>query len=77
VLLAGEEDVVNDVGFDADCAAMWQGPTGYARAQIFKPFMDRFYSTNRFSVISVPGAGHDGPAMYASPQGRKALFFPD
>jgi pimeloyl-ACP methyl ester carboxylesterase len=76
-LLAGTADVKTGEGFDKDCAAMWQGPTRYERAQIFKAFMDRYFPTNRVSLTSVKGVGHDGPAMYVSPQGMNALFFAD
>jgi pimeloyl-ACP methyl ester carboxylesterase len=76
-LLAGEEDVVADSGFDDSCPAMWQGPTRYARAHIFDAFMDKFYGGNHFSVTSVPGVGHDGTKMFASTEGKNALFFAD
>lgn len=76
-LLAGTADVLADEGFDTDCAGMFQGATRYERAQNFKAFMDHFYPTNQVSLTSVPGVGHSGPAMFSSPQGRSALFFPD
>jgi hypothetical protein len=76
-LLAGEEDVVADNGLDIDCGAMRQGENRYERAQFFNAFMDRFYSANNFSLTPVPGVGHDSAEMFASPQGKNALFFPD
>jgi hypothetical protein len=76
-LLAGTADVMTGEGFDKDCAAMWQGSTRFERAQLFKAFMDHFFPTNHLSLTAVPGVGHSGPGMYASPEGRKALFFPD
>jgi pimeloyl-ACP methyl ester carboxylesterase len=76
-LLAGTADVNEDHGFDGDCAAMWQGPTRYDRAQTFNAFMDQFYPSNQFSITPVPGIGHDSGAMFASPQGMNALFFAD
>jgi hypothetical protein len=76
-VLAGTADVLADEGFDTDCAAMWQGATRFERAQNFKAFMDHFYPTNRVTLTSVPGVGHNGPGMLSSPQGLKALFFAD
>ena len=76
-LLAGTADVIADDGFDTDCAGMIQGATRYERAQHFKAFMDHFYPTNHVILTSVPGVGHSGPGMLASPQGLKALFFAD
>jgi hypothetical protein len=53
-------------------------PFFFARElRVFKAFMDPFYPTTRLSLIPVPGVGHDGPVMYASPHGGKALFFYD
>ena len=76
-MLAGTEDVLADEGFDTDCAGMIQGATRFERAQNFKAFMDHFYPTNQVSLTLVPGVGHSGPGMLSSPQGLKALFFPD
>jgi pimeloyl-ACP methyl ester carboxylesterase len=76
-LLAGTADVNEDHGFDASCAAMRQGPTRYERAHNFNAYMDQFYPSNRFSITDVPGVGHDSTLMFASPQGRAALFFAD
>lgn len=76
-VLAGTADVIADDGFDTDCGGMWQGATRYERAQIFKAYMDHFYPTNQVTLTSVPGVGHSGPGMLSSPQGIKALFFPD
>ncbi|HEU0010446.1 MAG TPA: hypothetical protein VFT34_11575 [Verrucomicrobiae bacterium] len=76
-VLAGTADVLADEGFDADCAGMLQGATRYERAQNFKAFMDHFYPTNQVSLTPVPGVGHNGPGMLASPQGLNALFFAD
>src|SRR5205823_4947793 len=76
-LLAGTADVLADEGFDTGCAGMWQGSTRFERAQNFKAFLDHFYPTNQLSLTPVPGVGHNGPAMFSSPQGRNAIFFPD
>lgn len=76
-LLAGTADILADDGFDRDCAGMLQGSTRYERAQNFKAFMDHFYPTNQVRLTPVPGVGHSGPAMFGSPEGRNALFFPD
>jgi pimeloyl-ACP methyl ester carboxylesterase len=76
-LLAGTADTQADSDFDADCPAMQQGSSRYERARNFSAFMDRFYPSNRFSLTPVPGIGHDSALMFSSPQGRRALFFPD
>src|SRR5262245_39224867 len=76
-LLAGTLDVTHAHRLDTDCGAEWQGPFRYQRAHIFSSFMDRFYSPNNFSVTDVPGVAHNSTKMFASPQGRSALFFAD
>jgi hypothetical protein len=76
-VLAGTADVLGGEGFDSDCAGMWQGQTRYERALNFKAFMDHFYPTNHVTLTEVPGVGHSGPGMLASPQGVNALFFAD
>lgn len=76
-VLAGTADVQTGEGFDSDCAGMWQGATRYERARVFKAHMDHFFPTNHVTLTLVPGVGHSGPAMYASLEGRRALFFPD
>src|SRR5262245_59888418 len=75
--LAGTADVVADDGLDLDCAAMLQGEQRYSRAHNFDAFMSHFFPNNNFNVTDVPGIGHDSAAMFASPQGIKALFFAD
>jgi pimeloyl-ACP methyl ester carboxylesterase len=74
-VLAGTADVLTGEGFDDDCAGMIQGATRFERARNFKAFMDRFYPTNQVTLTLVPGVGHSGPGMLASPEGLKALFF--
>ena len=76
-LLAGTEDNFDEGSLDTDCAAMWQGPHRYARAHIFKMFMDRYYPGHKLRLTDVPGVEHDSTTMFASPQGRSALFFAD
>jgi pimeloyl-ACP methyl ester carboxylesterase len=76
-LLAGTADTYDNGDLDLDCAAMWQGPHRYARAHIFKMFMDRYYPVNHFGITDVPGVDHDSTRMFASPQGVNALFFAD
>ena len=76
-VLAGTADIEADSSFDDSKAAMWQGDTRYERALLFDAFMDRFYTPNKFSVTSVPNVGHDHREIYASPEAKRALFFPD
>jgi hypothetical protein len=40
-------------------------------------FMDKFYPANHFAITDVPGVDHDSTAMFASSQGKNALFFAD
>ena len=76
-VLAGTEDQLTGEGFDDDCAGMWQGATRFERAQNFKAFMDRYHPANHVTLTLVPGVGHSGPLMLASPQGLNAMFFPE
>ena len=76
-LLAGTEDELTGEGFDDDCAGMWQGATRFERARNFKAFMDHFYPANHVQLTLVQGVGHSGPLMLGSPQGIRAIFFPD
>jgi pimeloyl-ACP methyl ester carboxylesterase len=76
-VLAGTEDELTGEGFDKDCAGMWQGATRFERAQNFKAFMDHFYPANHVKLTVVQGVGHSGPLMLGSPQGIRAIFFPD
>jgi hypothetical protein len=76
-LLAGTADVVADPSFDDSKEAMWQGHSRYERAKLFDAFMDRFFAPNNFRVTPVPGVGHDHRLIYASAQGRNALYFSD
>ena len=76
-VLAGTEDELTGEGFDDDCAGMWQGATRFERARNFKAFMDHFYPANHVKLTLVQGVGHSGPLMLGSPQGIRAIFFPD
>jgi pimeloyl-ACP methyl ester carboxylesterase len=76
-LLAGTADTYDNGDLDLDCAAMWQGPHRYARAHIFKMFMDKYYPLNHLSITDVPGVDHDSTLMFSSSQGVNAIFFAD
>ena len=76
-LLAGTADTFDNGDLDLNCGAEWQGPFRYQRAHIFKMFMDKFYPANHFAITDVPGVDHDSTAMFASSQGKNALFFAD
>jgi pimeloyl-ACP methyl ester carboxylesterase len=76
-LLAGTADNFDNGDLDLDCGAMWQGPHRYARAHIFKMYMDKYYPGHHVTITDVPGVDHDSTAMYASTQGKNALFFAD
>lgn len=68
VIFAGDQDIVtSDPNLPAQAEALAQGPMRYARARFMLDFAtkeaDRLGVPCNWSLITVPGIGHDGGAM--------------
>lgn len=89
--VAGESDVCNshhppfgpldciqdDAGLDDSCEAMAQGPCRMARTYAFANFVRDYYGNeSSHTLVSVPGAGHNGCAIFQSAAFAQAAFPP-
>ena len=76
-IFAGQEDVL-DENLDMRAAAMAQGATRYDRARnvfrLAKAIANERGWTFNWTLVEVPGVGHDVTRMYGSPQVDFALF---
>ncbi|KAH3762870.1 alpha/beta hydrolase [Pelomyxa schiedti] len=83
VYLLGTNDTCNELldptcdshGLDTGCEAMMQGRWRYERGTTWFRFLDYFYGETVQREVDVPGVGHDGEAMFQSPQGVEVIFF--
>jgi hypothetical protein len=64
----------NDHTLDKGCEAMLQGAHRFERGQHFFAHLTQFFPTHPHVFQAVAGVGHDGRAMFNSPEGRAALF---
>ena len=62
---------------DRSCAAMSQGPHRLARGRAYRAYLLGRHPDLRHRWEEVPGAGHDGEAMFVSAEGVRALFGDD
>jgi pimeloyl-ACP methyl ester carboxylesterase len=73
-LLSGGADVNDNGDEDTSCAAKAQGPDRNARAADYVNYIRAIAPGAAQDRIVVPGVGHDGDAMFASPLAWPALF---
>lgn len=65
----------NHPALDKSCMAEAEGPYRLARGRSYYAYLQmRHPSGLAHKLIEVPGVGHDGDAMFTSPQGRAVLF---
>jgi hypothetical protein len=76
VYMLGQRDVnPNHPALDKSCMGEAQGPYRLARGRSYFQYLQlRHPSGLAHQLIEVPGVGHDGDAMFTSPQGRAVLF---
>jgi pimeloyl-ACP methyl ester carboxylesterase len=76
VYLLGQQDIdPNHPALDKSCEALAQGPYRLARGRFYFDYLKRLRPQGlNQQLIEVPGVGHDGGEMFASPEGQKALF---
>ncbi|MFJ2693059.1 alpha/beta fold hydrolase [Pseudomonas sp. NPDC087336] len=76
VYLLGQQDVdPNHPALDKTCEAKAQGPYRLARGRYYFAYLKRLQPQGlQQQLIEVPGVGHNGEAMFTSPQGQQALF---
>lgn len=77
IYLGGERDVRTDNSLDRSCAALLQGSNRLTRWSIYEQYVEqsgneRWKTHSRFATV--PGVGHSGREMYASPQAQAVLF---
>jgi pimeloyl-ACP methyl ester carboxylesterase len=73
--LLGTADVnPNHPALDKTCAAEAQGPYRLARGRAYFAYLSARHPGLAHRLFEVPGIGHDGDGMLASPQGKAALF---
>lgn len=73
-LLSGGADLEDNGDEDTSCQARAQGPNRNARAADYFAYTRAIAPTAPHDRIVVPGVGHDGDAMFASPLAWPALF---
>ena len=72
--LLGDADTQRTQGFDASCAADFQGWNRILRGKWFFNYMEAFFPTDNHDLVIVPGVAHSGRDMYNSAAGRQLLF---
>jgi pimeloyl-ACP methyl ester carboxylesterase len=76
--LLGDQDTDSaDPLLDTSCAANWQGAHRFERGQQYFTYLGAVFGPGVYATQSrlvVPGVGHDGNAMFTSPNGQRALF---
>jgi len=73
VYLMGENDHDTDY-LDESCEANLQGKDRFDRAQNFNYYVNKHFTNNSHSFVSVPGVGHDSYKIYNSIEGQSVLF---
>ncbi len=73
-LLGGADTDPDQAALDRSCAGEAQGPYRLARGQAYYAYLRARHPQMGQSVVIVPGVGHNGRAMFTSPQGVAALF---
>ncbi len=73
-LWGGADTNPNQPALDKSCAAELQGPYRLARGESYFAYLKGRDPHLAHTAAIVPGVGHDGDAMFTSPQGLKALF---
>jgi hypothetical protein len=75
IYLLGQRDCDPDHdALDRSCAAMAQGPHRLARGRAYFAYLQARHPRLAHRYVEVPGAGHDGGAMFGSREGVRALF---
>ncbi len=64
----------NDHSMDKTCEAMLEGAHRYERGQHFYAHLNAFFPGHAHVFQNVAGVGHDGRAMFNSPEARAVLF---
>ncbi|WP_243754426.1 right-handed parallel beta-helix repeat-containing protein [Labedaea rhizosphaerae] len=70
----GEADTTDSHGMDDSCMAMAQGPNRLARGKAYFEQLHREHPDAQHELVTVANVGHDGGAMFDSPEGRQVLF---
>ncbi|MDR6677351.1 alpha/beta hydrolase [Pseudomonas oryzihabitans] len=73
-LLGAEDTDPNHPALDKSCAAEAQGRYRLARGLNYYHYLQARHAGLPQQLVEVPGVGHNGDAMFTSPQGRQALF---
>jgi len=76
VYLLGQQDIdPNHPALDKSCEAKAQGANRLIRGRNYFDFLKRSHPQGlNQQLIEVPGVGHNGDGMFASPEGQKVLF---
>ena len=61
-------------GLDRDIGGLLQGPNRFTRGQHYLAYMHAFHAPHNHVLLEVPGVGHEGPRMFSSAAGIRALF---
>ncbi|MCK6187843.1 alpha/beta hydrolase [Pseudomonas sp. EYE_354] len=73
--LLGQQDIdPNHPALDKRCEAEAQGAYRLIRGHNYFDYLKRRNPQLRQTLVEVPGVGHDGDAMFTSPEGQNVLF---
>ena len=73
--LLGQQDIdPNHPALDKRCEAEAQGAYRLIRGHNYFDYLKRRHPQLRQTLVEVPGVGHDGDAMFTSPEGQNVLF---
>ncbi|MBB4680642.1 alpha/beta fold hydrolase [Crossiella cryophila] len=72
--LLGERDTLRDSSLDTECPAEAQGRNRFERGNAYFDSVTGQFPGLPHRLVTVPGIGHDGTAMFGSSQGRSAVF---
>ena len=73
--LLGQQDTdPNHPALDKSCEAESQGAYRLIRGHNYFDYLKQRHPQLSHTLVEVPGVGHDGDAMFTSPEGQKVLF---
>jgi pimeloyl-ACP methyl ester carboxylesterase len=73
IVMLGTADTLT-ADLDVSCGAELQGARRYQRGLTFMNYMNAQTPGNGHRLVTVPGVGHSNSAMFASVDGRRAIF---
>lgn len=75
IYLLGTDDIDSmHSGLDTSPGGQAQGPNRLERGRNFLAYMHKFHAPHNHVLLEVPAVGHEGPRMFSSAAGIRAIF---